>query len=143
MVWTVAATPNVIGLMVVNKKGVSISHHFGGATNPASLKYPGGPYRANAFGVPWWNLLLYVAINADDADQAIHLLTIGPQRYLKATGRKTLLRDGAWNWLVADYSCLAVVEASADRYAVRRPGEFTGPGWIDKDFIVCAQPLPL
>ena len=139
MVWTVASTPNVIGLMVVNEKGVSISHHFGGSACSASRNYPGGPYRANAFGVPWWNLLLYVAINADDADQAIRLLTVGPQPYLKTTGRKTLLRNGAWNWLVADDSCLAVVEASADRYAVRKPGEFTGPEWTDRNFIVCAN----
>jgi hypothetical protein len=138
-VWTVAATPSVIGLMVVNDKGVSISHHFGGATNTRSLEYPGGPYRANAFGVPWWNLVLYAAINADTAKEAIDLLTVGSKKYRTMTGRKTILRDGAWNWMVADSKTLAVVEASANRHAVRFAGKSTGPKWTDKNFIVCAN----
>jgi hypothetical protein len=139
IVWTVCAVPNVTGLMLLNDKGLLLKHHFGGATNPKSLEYPGGPYYSNAFGVPWWNLLLYTAINADTAEEAIELLTVGPKQYLDRTGRKSLLRTGGWNWLVADSKTMAVVEATADRYAVRYAGEYTGADWTDKTFMVAAN----
>ena len=38
-------------------------------------------------------------------------------------------------FLVADEDTLAVVEVTADRYAIRYPDEFT-PGWRSKDYIV-------
>lgn len=139
VVWTVSSTPNICGLMLVNDKGVSISHHFGGSTTPRSLEHSGGPYYANAFGVPWWNLVLHSAIHANTAEEAVDMLTVGPAEYRQKTGRKAVLRDGAWNWMVADSDTLAVVEASADRYAVRYAGEHLGADWTDKTFIACAN----
>jgi hypothetical protein len=139
LVWTVAPTPGVCGNLVVNNKGVSIHHHLGGKTNKRSLRHPQGPFNANAFGVPWLNLILYASIHANTAKEAIELLTIGPQNYLKKTGRKSILRDGVWNWMVTDSHTLAVVEASADRYAVRYAGEYLGSEWAHKNYIACAN----
>lgn len=138
-VWTVAPTPAICGNLVINEKGVSISHHAGGMTNPKSLEYPGGPFKANAFGVPWLNLILYAAIHANTAKEAIEILTIGPQDYLERTGKKTILRDGRWNWMVTDSNTLAVVEASANRYAIRYAGEYLGTDWNNKNYIACAN----
>jgi hypothetical protein len=139
IVWIVGNLPSVNGLFLVNDKGVSIAHHFGGSTNPKSREYPGGPYLASAFGVPWWNLILYAAVYANTAQEAIELITVGPKEYHDRTGRVSLLRDGGWNWMVADSETMAVVEVTCDRYAIRYPGEFTGPDWTDKNFIVAAN----
>lgn len=139
IVWTVGNLPSTNGLFLVNDKGVSIAHHFGGLTNPKSLEFHGGPYIASAFGVPWWNVLLYAAVHANTAQEAIELITVGPKEYHDRTGRASLLRDGGWNWMVADSKTMAVVEVSCDRYAIRYPGEFTGPNWTDKNYIVAAN----
>mgnify|MGYP000871880325 FL=1 len=138
-VWTVGNVPAANGLLLVNDKGVSISHHFGGATTEDSLSYEGGPYYGSAYGVPWPNALFYAAKEADSAEEAIELLTHGSERYREITGRTTMLRDGTWNWMVCDEETLAVVEVSPDRYAVRYAGEYTGEDWTDTDYIVCAN----
>ena len=138
-VWTVGNLPSTNGLLLVNNKGVSIAAHFGGSTNPKSLEYPGGPFRASAFGVPWFNVLLYAAVHANTAEEAIELITVGPKEYHERTGRASLLRDGGWNWMVADSKTMAVVEVTCDRYAIRYAGEFTGPNWTDKNYIVVAN----
>jgi hypothetical protein len=138
-VWTVGSLPASNGLMLINDKGVVIHAHFGGATNTVSIGYRGGPYYSDAFGVPWPNVLLYAAVHAGTAEDAIQYLTLGPEQYRRTTGRKTLLRDGAWNWLVADSNTLAVVEVSANRYAVRKAGEFIGVKWTNPNYIVCAN----
>lgn len=41
--------------------------------------------------------------------------------------------------MVADEQELVVVEVTTDRYAIRRPGEFTGPNWSDPDYIVATN----
>ena len=41
--------------------------------------------------------------------------------------------------MVTDSNTLAVVEASPDRYAVRYAGEYLGPEWNNKNYIVCAN----
>ena len=135
-VWTVGNVPAANGLLLVNDKGVSISHHFGGATNPKSLEY--GCY-GSAYGVPWPNLLFYAIKEADTAAEALDILEHGNARYREITGRKTVLRDGTWNWMVCDESTLSVIEVSPDRYAVRYAGEYTGSAWTDPDYIVCAN----
>ncbi|HHV19576.1 MAG TPA: hypothetical protein GXZ27_12175 [Thermoanaerobacterales bacterium] len=138
-VWTVGSLPASNGLMLINDKGVVVHHHFGGSTTQTSIEYEGGPYFSDAFGVPWPNVLLYAAVHADTAEEAIEYLTLGSEQYRQKTGRKSLLRDGAWNWLVADENTLAVVEVSSDRYAVRYAGEFTGEDWTSTDYIACAN----
>jgi hypothetical protein len=112
LVWTASPTPCVCGNLVVNDKGVSIHHHLGGKANPKSVEYPGGPYRSYAFGVSWMNLILYAATHANTAKEAIEILTVGPQDYLKRTGRKSILRDGVWNWMVTDSNTLPVLIAT-------------------------------
>ncbi|MGN1001689.1 MAG: hypothetical protein ACI4PC_02880 [Oscillospiraceae bacterium] len=138
-VWTVGNVPAANGLLLVNDKGVSISHHFGGATTEASLSAEGGPYYGSAYGVPWPNLLFYAIKEADTAQEALDILKYGNERYREFTGRTTVLRDGTWNWMVCDEETLSVIEVSPDRYAVRYAGEYTGEDWTDPDYIVCAN----
>lgn len=133
--WTVGNVPSPNGLLVVNRDGVSISHHFGGATTQESLA--AGCY-GGAYGVPWLNMLFYAIRNAHSAAEAADLLIHGSESYRTATGRKTVLREGCWNWMVCDENEILVLEVSPDRYAIRRPGEFTGV-FRDSDYIVCAN----
>ncbi len=140
--WVLTNSPQVAANQVVNDKGVSISLLAGGQTNSRSLNHEGEAYCAEGFGVPWFHLFLYIGTHANSAEEAIAMLTLGSQEYRNSTGRTTLLRCGGWNFLVADEKTLAVVEASADRYAVRYAGDvlpFTGPDWIDTDYIVATN----
>ena len=41
--------------------------------------------------------------------------------------------------MVSDDKEIAVVEVTADRYAIRRPGQFTGPEWCDPGYIVATN----
>ena len=137
--WVLTNSPQVAANQVVNENGVSLSLLAGGFTNPMSLDYEGQSYCAEGFGVPWFHLFLYVAVHADTAEEAIEMLTLGTPEYRSRTGRKSLLRGGGWNFLVVDSDTLAVVEATANRYAVRYAGEtfpLTGPEWIDDNYIV-------
>lgn len=138
-VWTVGNVPSSNGLLLVNNKGVSISHHFGGSTTQTSLHYEGGPCYGSAYGIPWPNLLFYAIKTANTAEEALDILKHGSERYRKKTGRKTVLRDGTWNWMVCDHNTLSVLEVSPDRYAVRYAGEYTGDNWTNPDYIVCAN----
>ena len=133
--WNLSNCPQVAANQVVNEEGLSIILLFGGVTNPKSLKEPGGPYFAEGFGVPWFHLFLYVGTHASNVEEAIEILTKGTPEYRARIGRNSLLLGGGWIFLVADEETLAVVEATADRYAVRYPGEFT-PGWDSKEYIV-------
>jgi len=133
--WVLTNCPQVAANQVVNERGLSLILLFGGVSNPKSWEHPGGPYFAEGFGVPWFHLFLYVGTYADNAKEAIEMLTVGTPEYCARTGRKSLLRGGGWIFLVSDRDTLAVVEATADRYAVRYPGEFT-PGWTSSDYIV-------
>jgi hypothetical protein len=134
--WILTNCPQVAANQVVNDKGLSVSLLFGGVSNPQSWDYEGELYCAEGFGVPWFNLFLYVGTHADTAEEAIEILTVGTPKYRARTGRNSLLRGGGWIFLVADEDTMAVVEATADRYAVRYPGEFTGPEWDSTDYIV-------
>ena len=133
--WNLSNCPQVAANQVVNEKGLSVILLFGGVSNPKSWNHPGGPYFAEGFGVPWFHLFLYVGTHAANAQEAIEILTKGTPEYRARTGRNSLLLGGGWIFLVSDEDTLAVVEATADRYAVRYPGEFT-PGWDSKDYIV-------
>lgn len=140
--WVLTNSPQVAANQVVNEKGVSLSLLAGGFTNPRSLDYQDHSYYAEGFGVPWFHLFLYVAVHADTAEEAIEMLTLGTPQYRSKTGRKSLLRGGGWNFLVADSDTLAVVESTADRYAVRYAGEsfpFTGSEWENPSYIVATN----
>ena len=129
--------PQVAANQVVNEKGVSIALFSGGRTNSRSLV--SGRLFAEGFGVPWFHLFLYAGTHAQTAAEAIEMLTVGTPDYRKRTGRKTLLRGGGWIFMVTDETTLAVVEATADRYAVRHAGEFTGSDWTDSGSIVATN----
>jgi hypothetical protein len=140
--WILSNSPQVSANQVVNQNGVTLALLAGGMTNPISLAHQDGPFTAEAFGVPWFHLFLWVGTHARTADEAIEMLTRGTEEYRIRTGRESLLRCGGWIFLVADSETLAVVEATADRYAVRRPGDkllFTGNEWRDEDFIVATN----
>ena len=135
-------SPQVAANQVVNENGVSLSLLAGGFTSANSLDHNGQSYCAEGFGVPWFHLFLCVAVHADSAEEAIEMLTVGTPEYRSRTGRQSLLRGGGWNFLVADSDTLAVVEATANRYAVRYAGEtfpFTGSEWNDKNYIVATN----
>lgn len=140
--WVLTNCPQVAANQVVNNKGLSVKLFAGGATNKMSLEYPGGPYCAEGFGVSWFNLLLYVGTHADTAEEAVEILTRGTHEYRARTGRNSLLRGGGWLFMVTDKDTMAVVETTADRYAVRYAGEtfpFTGPNWNNPNYIVCTN----
>lgn len=140
--WVLTNSPQLTGNQIVNEKGVSISLLAGGATNPRSIDVEGRSYVAEAFGVPWFHLFLYVGTHAGSAREAIEMLTKGTADYRGRSGRETLLQCGGWNFLVADGETLAVVEATANRYAVRYAGEaisFSGAAGNDPDYIVATN----
>jgi hypothetical protein len=140
--WVLTNSPQVAANQVVNDKGVSVSLLYGGSTNSRSLNYQGNSYCAEGFGVPWFHLFLYVGRHASTASEAIEMLTVGTEEYRARTGRKTLLRGGGWIFLIADSSTLAVVEATANRYATRYAGDifpFTGSEWSQPDYIVATN----
>jgi len=139
--WVLTNSPQVSGNMVVNNKGLSVVLFAGGYTNSRSLNYNGVDYFAEGFGVSWFPLLLYIGTHANTAEEAIEILTIGTQGYRARTGRNSLLRGGGWNFLVADSksNTIAVVETTADRYAVRYPGEYSGASFTNSDYIVCTN----
>ena len=121
---------------------MSVSLLYAGTANPGPLDYKGDSYCAEGFGVPWFHLFLYVGIHANSAKEAIEILTVGTPGYRKKTGRDTLLRGGGWIFLVADEDILAVVETTANRFAVRYAGDilpFTGPQWSDPGYIVATN----
>ncbi len=87
----------------------------------------------------WWD----AALSRPEARphqnrEAIDILTRGTELYRKRAGRESMLRAGGWNFLITDQNTMVVIEASADRYAIRYAGDelpFTGPDWTDPDFI--------
>jgi len=113
--WVLTSGGAGAGCQVVNDKGVSLILNAGGNQH--------AKYDANAFGVSWFLLFLHVAAYADTVDEAIEMITKGTPEYRSRTGRKSLLRTGTWNFLVSDRSRCVVVETSAHRYAIRRPGD--------------------
>jgi hypothetical protein len=103
------------GCQIVNDKGVSVILNAGGGRHQEM--------HGNDFGVPWFVLFLHVAAHADTAAAAIEMITRGTPAYRANTGRDSLLRTGTWNFLISDRHECAIVEASCDRYAIRRPGD--------------------
>ena len=113
--WVLTNGGEASGCQIVNNKGVSIILNAGGDQHAR--------YNANAFGVPWFLLFLYVAAYANTADDAIEIITKGTPEYRTNSGRNTLLRGGTWNFLISDRTSCAVVETTCDRYAIRHPGD--------------------
>ena len=113
--WVLTAGGAGAACQMVNDKGVSVILNAGGDQHTK--------YHANAFGVSWFLLFLHVAAYADSADEAIEMVTKGTPEYRARTGRQSLLRTGTWNFLISDRKSCAIVETTANRYAIRRPGD--------------------
>lgn len=67
------------------------------------------------------------------------MMTRGTPEYRARTGRKAVLHSGGLIWIVADNDSMAAVEVVATRYAIRYPGEYTGPNFTSPDYMVCAN----
>ena len=97
---------------LVNWEGLGISHYYGGfSDDPVD------------HGVPFSPLLTHAAAYSKTVDDAIEMLTVGTDEYRERTGRSTVLRSGPWAFNIADPESIAVIEVTAHRYCVRRPGE--------------------
>jgi len=114
--WVLTNPPQVSGNMVVNDKGLAVC-----LTNGANQAIKEG--ETNDFGMPWFLQLIYIGAYANNAVEAVELLTKGTPEYRAATGRKTILRGGSWNFLVVDQDEAVCVETTAHRYGIRRPGD--------------------
>ncbi len=111
--WTIN-TAGMVGAnnTIINWEGLGISHYYGGLSDDDI-----------DFGVPFSPLLTYAGAYGDDLDDAIQILTVGTEEYRRRTGRKTVFRGGPWAFNVGDPDNIGVIEVSAHRYCVRRPGD--------------------
>jgi len=110
--WALSSAGMIMANQIVNNRGLSIGHLSGGSSYA----------KDNAFGVPWPFRMAHAVIFTKDRDDAIEMMTLGTSEYRAATGRKTLLRDGDSNTIVADRHNCGVLETTAHWYAVRYPG---------------------
>lgn len=101
----------------VNDKGLAIAMHSGGQSDDTI-----------GFGVPVQPLVVYAAAYAEDVEEAIELLTLGPPDYRDRTGRKTVEHVEGWLFTLGDPEQVAQVEVTAHRHAVRYPGDMNEVG---------------
>ena len=50
----------------------------------------------NDFGVPWFHQLLDIGATANNAAEAVEIITKGTPEYRTATGRQTILQGSSW-----------------------------------------------
>jgi len=113
--WVLTNGAEGAACQVVNDRGVSLILNAGGNQSEK--------HHANDFGVSWFLLFLHIAAYANNAEEAIEMITKGTPEYRENTGRKSLLRTGTWNFLISDRNNCAIVETTCNRYAIRRPGD--------------------
>lgn len=101
-----------------NSKGLIIVETAGGVINPFE----------NAFGVPWQIIAWHTIAYSSSVEEATKIITSGTGRYRKITGKKSLLRTGGCNYLLADGNDLRVLETSARRYSIRLAGDLNEEG---------------
>ncbi len=128
--WTSTTPGKINALMAVNSCGVAQVIMAG----PARTWVPEEGIRERSFGVPWPIIQFMQAAYATNMQEAVELLTKGTPEYRALTGRATLLRARQNSWLIADRHDACVVEATAYRYAIRRPGDRG-----EKDYICSAN----
>ena len=103
----------------INDKGVVVSGYAGGGRDV--IVRP---------GLDWQVGVWFATAFADNADEAVELLTVGTPEYRKKSGKKIVIgRCGTGvNWVVSDRKKAYVVESipgdlnGVARYAVRGPG---------------------
>ena len=114
-------------IMGANNQGLAMALTVGG--NKTWL--PSQNIYERAFGVTFQYILLKALSTAKSVPEALELVTVATPEYRKATGRKTLLRTRHNNYIMLDKNEAVVVEVTANRYAVRRPGDNgEDPGYI-------------
>jgi len=116
--WTLAMAGQLSGNMVGNTSGLSIGSSAG-AIPPMGET----PLNERAFGVPISCFRACAAAYANSLSEAVNLLMVGTENYRKSTHRETLLRDFGNNVLFADKNECLVIETTACRYGIRKPGE--------------------
>jgi len=118
--WSSTSPGKFFDIMGTNNKGLALALTVGG--NKTWL--PSQNIYERAFGVTWQYILLKALSSVSNANDVLELLTLGTPEYRAATGRKTLLRTRHNNWIMMDKNDAFVVEVTANRYAIRRPGEY-------------------
>ena len=116
--WSLAPAGNITWNVQMNDKGVVIAEFAGGKGD-------------DALGVPSFLLQTDAIARANNLQEAVDILTLGNEDYRNQSGRKTVLREGGGNWIVADQGNACVVETTGRRYAVRFPGDLG-----EKDFLI-------
>ena len=74
----------------------------------------------------------HTALYGGSAEEAAEIITLGTPEYREITGRETLLRSKGDAIMLGDANSGLVVEYTAHRYAIRRPGDM---GEIDSAYI--------
>ena len=97
----------------VNDAGLAITETAGGVRHQDEC----------AFGVPWQVLAWHTIAHAESVDEVVEMMTRGTEEYRRRTGRTSVLRTGGCNYVVADRENACVMETSANRYGIRRPGD--------------------
>ena len=118
--WSSTTPGKFFDIMGANNKGLALSLTVGG--NKTWI--PSQNIYERAFGVTWQYILLKALSSMSSVPEVLELVTVGTPEYRKATGRTTLLRTRHNNYIMLDKNEALVVEVTANRYAVRRPGDY-------------------
>ena len=118
--WSSTAPGKFFDIMGANNRGLALALTVGGN----KTWVPSEKIFERAFGVTWQYILLKALSSAGSVREALELVTLGTPEYRRATGRKTLLRTRHNNYIMADRNEALVVEVTANRYAIRRPGDY-------------------
>ena len=125
--WSSTTPGKFFDIMGANNQGLAMALTVGG--NKTWI--PSQNIYERAFGVTFQYILLKALSTAKSVPEALELVTVATPEYRKATGRKTLLRTRHNNYIMLDKNEAVVVEVTANRYAVRRPGDNgEDPGYI-------------
>lgn len=118
--WSTTAPGKFFDIVGANNKGLALALTVGG--NKTWI--PSENIYERAFGVTWQYILLKALSSASSAQEVLELVTVGTPEYRAATGRNTLLRTRHNNYIIMDRDEAFVVEVTANRYAIRRPGDY-------------------
>jgi len=125
--WSSTTPGKFFDIMGANNQGLAMALTVGG--NKTWI--PSQNIYERAFGVTFQYILLKALSTAKSVPEALELVTVATPEYRKATGRKTLLRTRHNNYIMLDKNEAAVVEVTANRYAIRRPGDNgEDPGYV-------------
>ena len=118
--WATTAPGKFFDIVGVNNKGLALALTVGG--NKTWI--PSENIYERAFGVTWQYILLKALSSASSAQEVLELVTVGTPEYRAVTGRNTLLRTRHNNYIMMDRDEAFVVEVTANRYAIRKPGDY-------------------